>query len=171
MKALLVLCPVNFRDEEYLVPREKLEASGVEVSVASTQPGTCKGMLGASAEPDLVVYDVNVDDYDAVVVVGGSGSPEYLWNNSRLLEIVKDAYSKGKVVAAICLSSAVLANAGVLKGKKATVYPTDDSVKALRDGGADYLDEDVVVDGKIVTAKGPHAAAEFGEKIIELLKA
>jgi protease I len=123
-------------------------------------------MLGAKVTPDLLLADAKSSDYQGVVVVGGMGSPEYLWNDSKLHEIVREQSKENKVVASICLSGAVLANAGVLKGKKATVWPMDESLKALSDGGAQYQEQPVVQDGKLITANGPEAAQKFGETII-----
>ena len=118
--------------------------------------------------PDVTVDKVNVSEFDVVVVVGGPGSPQYLWKNTAVLSAVRDAYEQGKVVGGICMSAAVLANAGVLEGKRATVFATDETLQALEDGGAEYVSEDVVVDGMVVTAEGPNAAEEFGDRILKL---
>lgn len=170
MKTLFVVAQENFRDEEYMVPKDVLERGGVAVITASPDGGIAKGMLGAKVKTDLKLREVNPSDYDAVVVVGGSGSPKHLWGNVELERILKSAAGNGKVVAAICLSGAALAKAGVLKGRNATVFETPDSLNALRDGGASYVRKDVVVDGRVITASGPAAAETFGKKIIEALK-
>ena len=127
-------------------------------------------MLGAKVTPDMAVHEASPDYFDAVIIVGGSGSP-VLAQNADVLKLVQMAESKGKVVGAICLGPMTLAKAGVLSGKKATVFKTPDSVQALKDGGASYTGEDVTVDGKLVTASGPHAANEFAKRLIALLKA
>lgn len=168
-KVLMVIAPDQFRDEELLVPKEKLEEQGAQVKVAACKLGQAKGMLGATYNPEVLIKDQQVQDFDAVVVVGGMGSPQYLWNDSDLLSLLKEASQQGKVVAAICLSGAVLANAGVLKGKKATVWPMPESLKALSGGGATYVKQPVVKDGKVVTADGPEAAPAFAQTIIEEL--
>jgi len=170
MKALFIIAPENFRDEEFKVPRWKLEDAGIQVTVASTRAGTCRGMLGMKVEPDTTVDNVNVNDYDAVVVSGGTGAKEFLWNNQKVLDIVKEANSQNKVLASICLSGVVLAKAGVLKGKRATVFPTGETQRLLEWNGAKYVKDHVVIDGKILTADGPDAADEFADKIIEVMK-
>ena len=169
MKALMVLAPKNFRDEEYRTPALKLERAGITVHVAGPTSGPYTGMLGKVVTPDLTLDQVKVDDYDAIIVVGGSGSKEYLWSNNKLISILNEASRKDKTIASICLSGAVLAKAGILKGKKATVSPSGESIRLLEWNGADYIKEGVVVDGKIITAEGPNNAEDFADAIIKVL--
>jgi protease I len=169
MKALIFLIPEGFRDEEFSVPKDRLKAAGVSVTVAGLQFGKARGVLGMTATPDILLDEVNVDDYDAFILPGGGGSARHLFNNLKVHSIIKEAYSKGKVVAAICLSGAVLANAGILGGKNATVFSTPQTLKIFRDAGVKYSDKHVVVDGRIVTADGPEAAEAFADAILSLL--
>ena len=111
-----------------------------------------------------------VEEYDGIVVIGGAGSPEFLWGHSGLRALVTGFAASGKVVAALCLSPVVLARAGVLAGKRATVFRTPDSVAEMRKGGGDLRADPVVVDGRIITANGPTAAQRFGEEILSALK-
>ena len=171
IRVLMIIAPEDFRDEELLEPKELLTKAGAQVSVASTQAGEASGMLGAKVTPDSVVTGLNASDYHAVVVVGGMGSPTHLWNNPKVLQLLQETNSEGRVVGAICLSSAVLANAGVLNGKTATVYATDASLAALSAGGAHYSKEHVVHDGNVVTADGPEAASDFGNTLVRALRA
>lgn len=166
-KVLMVLAPDGFRDEEYLEPRQALKESA-EISVASTHKGELKGMLGGTATADTTLKDVKVEDFDAVVFVGGIGAKVY-FSDSRALMIAKKAFEKGKIVAAICISPTILANAGVLEGKKATVFPDEGLVENLKSKGADYQKKDLVRDGKVITAFGPQAARQFGEEIKKAL--
>jgi protease I len=103
--------------------------------------------------------------YDAVVVVGGMGSPAHLWKDADLHGLIRQMKEADKVVSAICLSGAALAEAGVLEGKRATVWPMPESLDALARGGAQYEEKPVVKDGKLITANGPEAADEFGQAI------
>jgi len=169
MKALFVLMPDGFRDEEFTVPKDRLENAGVEVTVAGLEAGECSGMLGMTYTPETTIDDVAVYDFDVIVIPGGSGSPAHLWDNPKVHQMVKDAYGAGKVVASICLAPAALANAGLLKGKNATVSSSSNAPEILKEKGANYTGEDVVVDGNIITAVGPAAAGEFAEKILEKL--
>ncbi|MBM3308936.1 MAG: DJ-1/PfpI family protein [Candidatus Altiarchaeales archaeon] len=170
MKALMVLAPKNFRDEEYRTPALKLERAGITVHVTGPTSGPYTGMLGKVVTPDLTLDQVKVDDYDAVVLVGGSGSKEYLWSNSKVISIVNEASKKNKTIAAICFSSVVLAKAGILKGKMATVSPSGESIRLLQWNGAEYVKKGVVVDGKIVTAEGPANSEEFADAIISVMQ-
>lgn len=168
---LMVIAPEQFRDEELLVPRSIFQNEGWNVTLASTRTGETKGMLGALENVSSTLDSVKAEDYDAIVVVGGMGSPEFLWNNQTLHALLKTLNAKSKVVSAICLSGAVLAKAGVLQGKKATVWEIPESKQALLDGGAQYTGEACVIDGNIVTANGPEAAEAFGKAIVQTVKA
>lgn len=163
---LLVIAPERFRDEELLVPQQALVEARVRVVVASTRPGRARGMLGAEVAVDRLVSEADPADYDAVVVVGGVGSPTHLWGHEPLGELVKTMYGEGKAVAAICFSGAVLARAGVLAGKRATVFPAPRAVAELRRGGARYVDEPVVRDGTVLTARDPEAAPLFAQALL-----
>ncbi|HEY3488556.1 MAG TPA: DJ-1/PfpI family protein [Candidatus Deferrimicrobiaceae bacterium] len=168
-KVLFLVNQVDFRDEEMLQPKEELTAAGAVVFIAARDKATAKGMLGAVVEPDLAIRDAMAADYDAVVAVGGRGTPDWLWQDDAAHALLRDSKAAGKLVAGICLSGATLAIAGVLKGVEATCWPTDDSLKAMRSGGASYVDRPVVVSGKIITANGPPAAHEFGKALIAAL--
>lgn len=168
-RVLAVVAPSGFRDEELQQPKQILESEGAEVKVASTVEGTCSGMLGAKVKTDLTVAQAQAGEFDAVIVVGGAGSPQYLWDNSALHSILKQAAEANKVIGGICLSGAVLARAGVLEGKQATVYQTPQTLEELKKAGARYVARDVVIDGNMVTAEGPAAAKEFGRQLAERL--
>src|SRR6185437_7740378 len=170
MKVLMVIAPDQFRDEELLQPKEILSGHGAHVTIASTRAGQAQGMLGATVIADTVVDKVQAADYQGIIVVGGMGSPEFLWNNTALHKILQDCQQQGKVVASICLSGAALANAGVLAGKRATVWATPESVAALEKGKAQYIKDHVVADGSVVTADGPEAASPFAEAVTAALQ-
>jgi protease I len=165
-KVLFIIAPENFRDEELLKPKKKLEAAGFETEIASIKTGKAVGMLGTEVEVEKVVYDLNPEDYDAIVLVGGIGAKVF-FTDEKVQEFLVKAYEKGKIVAAICISPVTLAKAGLLKGKKATVWHTE--AKTIESYGAKYTGSDVEVDGRIVTASGPEAAEKFGETLVKLL--
>jgi len=168
-KVLMLVAPDGFRDEEYIIPRRILEDSGAYITVASTRKGELKGMLGLKIQADTVVYQVNPLDFDAIVLVGGVGSTIY-WEDDSVHSMIKKAYDSLKVVAAICLAPATLANAGILTNKKATVFPTSTSLQIFEANNVKYVKDGVVIADRIVTASGPQFAEKFGESIWQLLK-
>jgi protease I len=163
---LMIIAHRDFRDEEYKEPRQLFEAKGAAITVASSSLEIAKGALGAQVKPDLLLQDVAVGDYDAIVFVGGPGAQEY-WDDPVAHAIAQEAVAQDKVLAAICIAPATLAKAGVLKGKKATVFSSE--AEALEACGANYTGVSVECDGLIITANGPQAAAEFTEKIAKAL--
>ena len=171
MKSLIVIAFRNFQDMEYLVPKKILEDAGIETETISSKKGMAIGVFGETVLIDKTVSDIQIDDYDSLIFIGGGGCLSYL-DNQDSYNIIKEAVEKNKVLAAICISPIILAKAGVLKGKKATVWnsPIDQfPVKELGKNKAIYQEEAVVVDGEIVTARGPEAAELFGQAIIRLL--
>ncbi len=166
--ALFIIAQHGFRDEELQVPKEILEAAGIQCRIASITANTATGKLGMTVKPDLAVKDAKLDDYGVIIVVGGPGAPE-LANHEEVISLLQAAKQKGKNLAAICIGPTVLATAGVLAGKRATVFETPESVRILEEGRAVFTRKDVVVEDKLITANGPAAAKEFGKKIAEML--
>ncbi|MDD3726452.1 MAG: DJ-1/PfpI family protein [Candidatus Ratteibacteria bacterium] len=163
---LLIIAQNGFRDEEYFKPKAIIEDAGYKVVTASQQAGIAKGKLGGVAHADIGLADVKVDDYEGIIFIGGPGAADY-FIDKRALNLAKDAYEKGKVVGAICIAPGILARAGVLRNKRATVYPSE--LDTLKNEGAICVNKPVVVDGRIVTANGPEAAENFGKEIVKLL--
>jgi len=114
----------------------------------------------------MLVEDIRVENYDAVVFVGGTGASCY-FNSKTAHDIAKNAYLKNKLLCAICAGPVILANAGVLEGKKATICSFFE--RELKQKGAIYTGKPVQVDGSIVTADGPQSAERFAREIIKLL--
>lgn len=170
-KVLMIIASKDFKDEEYFTPRQVLEQAGAEVKVASDTAGIAQGVEGGEVAANFKLSEVKVGDFDALVFVGGPGAVTYL-DNSDSYRIAQEAISQDKILAAICISPTILAKAGVLQSKKATVWTSalDKSPKKiLEENGAIYQAEKVVVDGKIITANGPAAAQEFGQRIVGAL--
>jgi len=163
---LMIIASRNFRDEEYLEPREVLEGQGAKIVVASSSLGPSRGVLGAQVRPDVLLDDVIVADYDAILFIGGGGASEY-FNNAKALSIAMEAVSAGKILGAICIAPSTLANAGVLRGKQATCFSSERGNLVKK--GATYTGKGVEVDGNIITSDGPRSAREFAETILEKL--
>ena len=173
VKIAIIIAFRNFRDEEYFIPSEILKRADYEVVVGSNgeKGGLAQGTLGGEVEINVNIKDVATNDFTGVVFVGGPGALKNL-DNEESYKLAKKFYAEKKLVAAICVAPVILAKAGILEGKKATVWssPLDKkTVKTLQEKGAGCSGESVVADGNIITANGPAAAEEFGKKILEYL--
>lgn len=174
-KVLFILMPSKFRDEEFSTPYHLLKEMGCRVDVAGLQEGVAVGVNGFRFNPNVMLNnlaDHDLDRYDAVVVPGGPGSAHSLWENQGVLHILQYFHEKGKIVATICLACVILAQAGLLKGKKATVFLTDETKRIFSENGVLLSEEGCVVlaDEKIVTAQGPNQAIQFGQAILSLMQ-
>jgi len=161
-RAAMIIPRESFRDEELFETQRILTSAGIQTVVASSKIGPIRAELGGITASEILINDLKVDDFDAIIFVGGPGIVEYL-ENPTVLDIARQAAAKGKVLGAISIAPAILANAGVLKGRKATGFiSVRDTLKA---GGATYTDMAVEQDGSIITASGPLAAVRFAQAI------
>ncbi|MCK4805934.1 MAG: DJ-1/PfpI family protein [Candidatus Pacebacteria bacterium] len=170
-KILMVVALKDFRHEEYFIPKEILEKADFSIDTTSTEKGIAVGSQGDEAIIHIGLDEINLENYKAVIFCGGSGMANEL-DNQNFHKLAKDFYENNKIVAAICVAPVILAKAGILEDKKATVWSSalDQSlIKDLEENGATYEDSPVVMDNKIITANGPDAAEEFGKAIKELL--
>lgn len=165
-KVIMIIAHRDFRDEELFEPKSILEGQGAEVLIASSSLQVARGMKGGTVRPDLLIDDVDVAEFDAVIFVGGTGASEY-WESPKAHEIARRAVELGKVVAAICIAPVTLANAGVLEGRRATVWPSESG--RIIEKGAIYTGADVEVDDNVITANGPSAAKAFAKAIARKL--
>lgn len=164
---LMVIASKDFRDEEYQKPREILEEKNIRVAVASSSKNPARGVKGLMVVPDLLLDQVNPDQFQAVVFVGGGGSREY-FRNSRAHALARKTFESGKTVGAICIAPVILANSGILKGRRATVFPSE--TQSLAAAEAVYTGAEVEKDGSIITANGPDAAESFGRMLLAALE-
>ncbi len=169
MKVVIIIANQGYQDKEYSVSKKILEDAGVEVITAAKYIGKAEGILGGSTNIDLCLGDVHVFDYDGVIFVGGPGAVKYQEDIEAHL-IIREAFEQEKIIGAICIAPTILAHAGILDGKKATCWnKNNEQSKKLVSQGAKFVDSNIVVDGKIVTANGPDAAEEFGLRLLEIL--
>lgn len=174
-RMLIVIAPENFRDEELFEPLAVLEEKGIEYEIISTEKGRFRGMLGGYTTATETISETlqwldggkGMKHYGGLMIIGGSGSRDYLWGNEGLYAIVRHFNEEIKPVGAICLSPVVLARAGVIAGRHATVWPDKEAIRELEKHKAEYKDQPVVSDGPFITAKGPEAATEFGKRMAE----
>ena len=165
-QVLFVLANHEFRDEEFNEPKRILIDAGITCKVAALVSGECVGVAGTLATTDFELGEVNPEEFSAIVFVGGTGVEGYL-KDELVHSVAKVFYKMDKLVCAICWAPSILANAGLLNGKKATVWS---GAKADLDaGGATYTGEAVTSDGNIITADGPDSAEIFGQEIAKRL--
>ncbi|HMF02046.1 MAG TPA: DJ-1/PfpI family protein [Terriglobia bacterium] len=170
-KVLMVIPHTQFRDEEFFEPKKILEDEGAKVVVASTSVRTCRGMKGGTAQSDLAIADAKADEYAGLVLCGGSSVPDVFWNDKKLQELVVAMATAGKVIAAICLSTVVLAKAKLLADREATVYFLPEALEELKAAGAKYVPETLLIHNNIILAEGPPDSQRFGQAIRSALAA
>ncbi|OHB62063.1 MAG: hypothetical protein A2167_03700 [Planctomycetes bacterium RBG_13_46_10] len=164
--AVLIVAEENFNDMELFETMRYLNAAGIQTIIASTRLGVVRGTMGGLAESAVLINQLRIDDFNAVIFIGGDGARTYL-NNPDALNIAREATAKKKVLAAISTTPTILANAGVLRNIRATSYIADKSL--LQQGGAIYTGNNVERDGLIVTSSGQIAVVQFAAAIVEAL--
>jgi 4-methyl-5(b-hydroxyethyl)-thiazole monophosphate biosynthesis len=167
MAKALVFLASGFEEIEALTVVDILRRAGVDVTVAGLAPNVTEGKHGVKVVPDKSIDDVKVEDFDAVVVPGGNPGYKNLRKDPRVIDMVKKAFNSNKIVAAICAGPTVLSDAGILEGKACTIYPGMD--EELEAGGGKPKHDIVVVDGNIITSRGPATALPFALKLAEKL--
>jgi 4-methyl-5(b-hydroxyethyl)-thiazole monophosphate biosynthesis len=167
MAKALVFLATGFEEIETLTVVDVLRRAGVEVTVAGLTPNVTEGKHGVKVVPDKSIDDVSVEDFDAVVAPGGNPGYKNLRKDPRVITMVKKAFNSNKLVAAICAGPTVLSDAGILEGKACTIYPGMD--QELEAGGGKPKHDIVVVDGNIITSRGPATALPFALKLAEKL--
>ena len=165
-RILMVLAPKDFRDEEYQYPYNAFVGGGASVTIASTKPGKLRGVGGTEVEATEAASAADPGRFDAVVFVGGPGMVAYL-DDAGFVGLAGKARSANRLIGAICVAPAILANAGLLKGVPATAFP--DQLELLKASGAQVAGKHVVVAGDTITADGPDAADEFAQALAEAL--
>ncbi len=163
----MVVSQNDFRDEELFDTKKVLEDFGLEVKVAAPKKNMATGKLGGIIEPDLSIDEISELFFDALVLIGGPGAFNFI-EDKDLHDLIKKFVQEKKTVGAICIAPAILAKAGVLTKKKATVHSS--GINYLEQEKVNYTDQDVVEDENIVTANGPAASSIFGQTIIKNLK-
>jgi len=167
MKVLIAIPPEKFRDEELIKPVKVFQEAGIKFDLASSLAGVVMGSLGNKAKVNRTFEDIltrGTDDYYALMIVGGQGTLVHLWNNVDLHELIRIFHTKGKVVAAIDNAPVVLAKAGLLKKREATVVPGQ-TVREMMKDDAVIVAKPLVYKDRIVTANGFEVATEFAQII------
>ena len=170
-KRVAILATDGFEQVELTEPKKALDEAGATTEVVSPKGGAIKGWKfkewGDSVKVDRTLDEAKARDYDALVLPGGVISPDHLRTEPKAVEFVKDFVSSGKTIAAICHGPWMLVEAGVVKGKTMTSWP---SIRTdLRNAGANVVDQEVVTDGQFITSRKPDDLPAFSHTIIERL--
>jgi 4-methyl-5(b-hydroxyethyl)-thiazole monophosphate biosynthesis len=167
MARVLVPLAEGFEEIEAVTVVDLLRRAGIEVHTAALAGRRVTGSHGIAVEADGSLDASDPADYDMIILPGGMPGADHLKNDPRILALLRRMAADGRYVAAICAAPGVLAHAGLLAGRSATSFPgflREDSAPGLRLSQAP-----VVVDGKVVTSRGPGTAIEFSLRLIELL--
>jgi protease I len=168
-KKIAILTEEGFEQVELTSPKEALEAAGATVHIVSPKSGKIKAWntdnWGIEVEVDKTLDSVNPDDYDALVLPGGVLNPDKLRQNKSAVAFVSAFLDENKPVAAICHGPQMLIETGMLKGRKLTSFPSLQT--DLKNAGAEWVDEEVVVDNGLVTSRKPDDLPAFNAKMIE----
>jgi len=169
-KVLFIIAHKGYQPTEYAIPKKLLEDAGFAVTTASDELGMACATDDTMVPVDMVMQDAAIGEYDGLFLVGGAGALEHL-DTPITYALVNAAIKERKAVGAICISTRILAAAGILKDCKATGWNGDNQLLEIyQKYGAIYTPHNVVVDKHIVTASGPNVAREYGEQIITLLQ-
>jgi protease I len=166
----ILIAPKGTEEPEFVKPKEAVEAAGATVTVVSFESGEAQTVNhdlepGVTYPIDAVVTDVSADDFDGLVIPGGTVGADKLRGNQDVVAFVRAFFEQAKPVGAICHGPWVLAEADVLKGRTVTSYPSIQT--DLRNAGATWEDEEVSTDQGLVTSRTPDDLSAFCAKIVE----
>lgn len=164
-----ILSADGFEQSELFEPKKALEDAGADVSVISLKTGSIKGWdkddWGKMIKVDGIVSEADADDFDALMLPGGVMNPDKLRDDEKALNFIRAFAEAGKPIAAICHGPQTLISAGLVEGRRMTSYS---AIKVdLMNAGADWVDEEVVVDDGWVTSRKPADLPAFNKKMIE----
>jgi protease I len=168
-RKVAILTEEGFEQVELTSPKEALQAAGATVHIISPQSGKIKAWdkdkWGIEVDVDVVLTDASPDDYDALVLPGGVLNPDKLRQNKDAVAFVSAFLDEGKPLAAICHGPQMLIETGMISGRKLTSYPSLQT--DLVNAGAEWVDEEVVVDNGLITSRTPADLDAFNRKTIE----
>lgn len=168
-KKILMLIENEFRDEEVIYPYYRFKEAGYDVKTIGPEARTIyKGKFGFTLKSDLAASEAGLEDVAAVIIPGGN-APDKMRINKAMVDIVKKAFEKCLVVAAICHGGWMLVEADICRGKKVTGYKA--IATDLKNAGGEYIDREVVVDGNLVTSRIPDDLPAFCRSVLEMIEA
>ena len=168
-KRVAIIAADMVEQVELVEPRKALEAAGAKTELLSIKPGTIQGFnhfdKADEHKVDKLVEEADASDYDALLIPGGVGNPDQLRADENVVQFTRDFFEQGKPVAAICHGPWVLVEAGAVKGRKLTSWPSLQT--DIRNAGGSWVDDEVVVDGGLVTSRKPDDIPAFNSKMVE----
>ena len=168
-KRVAILAADMFEQVELVEPRQALEQAGAEVDLISLEEGEIQGFdhydKADRFRVDRTVEEASADDYDALLLPGGVGNPDNLRQSEDAVRFVGDFFDQGKPIAAICHAPWTLVEAGIVRGRRLTSFPSLQT--DIRNAGGEWVDEEVVVDRGLVTSRRPDDIPAFKEKMLE----
>ena len=167
-----ILATDGFEQSELTVPRDALQAAGVQTQVVSLKTGSIRGVKhmesGESVDVDATLESTSAGSFDALVLPGGVMNPDTLRTKPEAVAFVKAFFDAGKPVAAICHGPWTVLESGAVRGRRLTSWP---SLKTdIKNAGGEWVDEEVVVDGNLVTSRNPDDLPAFNRELIKLLR-
>jgi protease I len=169
-KKVAILAADMFERVELEEPRKALEDAGAETEIVSIHDGEIQGFdhfdSANKVKVDKTVEEVSTDDYDALLIPGGVGNPDQLRGDENAVAFVREFNEAGKPMAVICHGPWMLVESGVVRGRTVTSWPTLET--DIRNAGGEWVDEEVCVDGNLVTSRKPDDIPAFNEKMLEL---
>jgi protease I len=171
MTILIVVAHKDFDEIEFASTKNMMLSQGAEIEVASTKKGEVFSDHKHPIQADLSLNEVDVSKYEGIVFVGGIGAEDDYFNNSTAHNLIREANEQGIILGASSISPAIFANAGVLKGKKATVYDDEEGAdrKIFSQNGVEYTGDPVTVDGNIVTCNHRKNIKQFASTFAKQL--
>lgn len=163
IKILVVLPEKDFDETQYQQILRACKEAKIQPVIGCISKGPCLGMIKERVKPNVLLDDVDITEYHGIVFIGGLGTRD-LFNSLTCHKLIQKAFQLNRIVAGIDLGPLVIAHAEILKGRKGTIHPTEETHFIAT--GVIYLKEPVVIDGNIITARDKHAAVEFSDMVV-----
>jgi protease I len=169
-KKVAILAADMFERVELEEPRQALEDAGAETEIVSIHDGEIKGFdhfdPANTVRVDRTIEEVSPEEFDALLIPGGVGNPDQLRGEENVVSFVREFHAAGKPMAVICHGPWVLVESGVVRGRRVTSWPTLET--DIRNAGGEWVDDEVVVDGNLVTSRKPDDIPAFTREMTRI---
>ena len=169
-KKVAIIAADMVEQVELVEPRKALDDAGAETHLIAMKPGEIQGFNhfepADTFQVDKTAEEVDASDYDALMIPGGVGNPDQLRGDENAVSFVQEFHRAGKPMAVICHGPWVLVESGAVRGKRVTSWPTLET--DIRNAGGDWVDQEVVVDGNLVTSRKPDDIPAFNREMLRI---